>query len=75
MSDEQAARVFERFYRAEASRTRQHGGGAGLGLAIVAAIVTAHGGTASAAAHGFAGGATFVVRLPLAAIPCTKPEL
>ncbi|GAB3867408.1 hypothetical protein GCM10027610_121840 [Dactylosporangium cerinum] len=38
-----AARVFERLYRAEGSRSRRHGG-AGLGLAIVAAIVQAHGG-------------------------------
>ena len=36
-----AQRVFERRYRAEGSRSRRHGG-AGLGLAIVAAIVTAH---------------------------------
>jgi two-component system OmpR family sensor kinase len=38
-----AARVFERLYRADASRSRRHGG-AGLGLSIVAAIVQAHGG-------------------------------
>jgi two-component system OmpR family sensor kinase len=38
-----AVRVFERLYRAEGSRSRRHGG-AGLGLAIVAAIVQAHGG-------------------------------
>jgi two-component system OmpR family sensor kinase len=61
---EQAARVFERFYRADPSRSRAHGG-AGLGLAIVKAIVTAHGGEVSAgAAPG--GGALFTVRLPAA---------
>jgi two-component system, OmpR family, sensor kinase len=38
-----AERCFERLYRAERSRDRRHGG-AGLGLAIVAAIVQAHGG-------------------------------
>ncbi len=43
MAVEDAERVFERLYRAEGSRSRRHGG-AGLGLAIVAAIVQAHGG-------------------------------
>ena len=43
MKPEDATRVFERLYRAEGSRSRRHGG-AGLGLAIVAAIVQAHGG-------------------------------
>jgi two-component system OmpR family sensor kinase len=41
LAPEQAARVFERLYRADPSRTRA-AGGAGLGLAIVAAIVAAH---------------------------------
>ncbi len=40
---EHAARVFERFYRVDAARGRESGG-AGLGMAIVAAIVEAHGG-------------------------------
>jgi two-component system OmpR family sensor kinase len=48
MPDQDAKRVFERFYRADPSRTRA-GGGSGLGLSIVTAIVTAHGGTVSAA--------------------------
>jgi len=43
-----AARVFERFYRLDASRTRESGG-AGLGMAIVAAIVAAHRGHVSLA--------------------------
>lgn len=41
ISPEHAARVFERFYRVDASRTRDSGG-AGLGMAIVEAIVTSH---------------------------------
>jgi two-component system OmpR family sensor kinase len=43
MAPEQAVRVFERLFRADPSRQRGTGG-AGLGLSIVAAIVTAHGG-------------------------------
>lgn len=45
MSAVESSRIFERLYRADRSRARGSGtGGAGLGLAIVAAIVTAHGG-------------------------------
>jgi two-component system OmpR family sensor kinase len=55
--------VFERFWRDSASRGRDDGG-AGLGLAIVAAIVNAHGGTVEAA-NAPTGGALFTVRLPL----------
>jgi two-component system, OmpR family, sensor kinase len=56
--------LFERFWRAEPGRERGRGG-AGLGLAIVSAIVAAHGGSVTAAdADG--GGASFVVRLPSA---------
>jgi two-component system OmpR family sensor kinase len=58
------ARVFERFHRLDASRSRATGG-AGLGLSIVAAIAAAHGGTVSLrSAPG--DGATFVVELPAA---------
>jgi two-component system OmpR family sensor kinase len=58
-------RVFERFYRADPSRSRQNGG-TGLGLAIVAAIVAAHGGSVAATSP-LGGGATFTVWLPTVA--------
>lgn len=64
LSDEVLAHAFERFWRHDPSRTRDTGG-AGLGLAIVDAIVRAHGG--SVAAENVAGtGARFTIRLPSA---------
>jgi signal transduction histidine kinase len=63
LTPDQAARVFERFYRTDAARSRP-GGGSGLGLSIVAAIASAHGGRAEVdTAPGE--GATFRVLLPL----------
>jgi two-component system OmpR family sensor kinase len=65
LSQEQAERVFERFYRADQARGRKTGG-AGLGLAIVAALVGAHGGAVGVeTAPGR--GAMFWITLPLAA--------
>ncbi|MGY1702998.1 sensor histidine kinase [Geodermatophilus sp. SYSU D00697] len=62
MAPEDAARVFERFYRADPARART-AGGTGLGLAIVSALVAAHGGTVHLdTAPGR--GAAFTVRLP-----------
>jgi two-component system OmpR family sensor kinase len=55
--------LFERFWRAEGGRERGRAG-AGLGLAIVAAIVDAHDGEVEAF-NAPGGGAAFVVRLPL----------
>jgi two-component system OmpR family sensor kinase len=63
LSDEQKARVFERFYRADSARTRVTGG-SGLGLSIVAALVAAHRGEVSVTDTP-GGGATFTVTLPL----------
>ena len=60
----EAGRVFEPFFRADPSRSRSSGG-AGLGLAIVAAIVAAHGGTVSLDTAPGAG-ATFRVAIPAA---------
>jgi two-component system, OmpR family, sensor kinase len=66
LTEEQQARVFERFYRADEARTRnteREATGTGLGLAIVAAIVRAHHGVVEV--HSEPGqGATFRVVLP-----------
>jgi two-component system OmpR family sensor kinase len=69
MSQWQAERVFERFYRADPARSPASGG-SGLGLSIVAALVSAHGGRVevdTALGHGCA----FHIWLPLAA---NEPE-
>ena len=55
-------RIFERFYRADTSRTRETGG-TGLGLSIVASVVGQHGGVVTLEETP-GGGATFVVTLP-----------
>ncbi|WP_246063223.1 sensor histidine kinase [Blastococcus colisei] len=68
-----AARAFERFFRADASRARGEdgvakAGGTGLGLAIVSSLVAAHGGSVDLAT-GTGQGATFTVRLPRSGSP------
>ncbi len=55
-------RMFEPFWRSEASRSRATGG-SGLGLSVVASIASAHGGSVSAAPRD-GGGAVFELRLP-----------
>jgi len=57
-------KLFDRFYRLDASRSRAHGG-AGLGLAICRSIVEAHGGSIGATASDL-GGVRIAVSLPLA---------
>jgi signal transduction histidine kinase len=63
IADESLARVFERFARSDASRSRREGG-AGLGLSLVEAVVRAHGGTCTAQSV-LGHGSTFELRLPL----------
>ena len=64
LTPQQTERVFERFYRADAARTRKTGG-TGLGLAIVAALAAAHGGTVAVDSRP-GDGATFRITLPMA---------
>jgi signal transduction histidine kinase len=65
---EHLAHVFDRFYRADRVRARDTGG-VGLGLAIVRAIVVAHGGQVSASSQGSGQGSSFMVSLPVDAQP------
>ncbi len=67
------ASVFERFYRADWSRSRNKGGGNGLGLAIVQAIVDAHGGSVGVVDTP-GGGATVVVELPVRPRPAVAEQ-
>lgn len=60
---EDLAHVFDRFYRADRSRSRQRGG-SGLGLAIARSLVAAHGGSLTLTSEGVPGrGSTATVRL------------
>lgn len=61
----QVAHIFDRFYRADKSRSRESGG-TGLGLAIVKAIVHEHGGTITAHSAGLGRGTTISTCLPFA---------
>ena len=66
MEEESLSRVFNAFEQVETSITRQFGG-LGLGLAICKAMVEMHGGVIEAHSAGRHQGATFRIRLPLAA--------
>ncbi len=72
IANESLSRVFERFARSDASRSRREGG-AGLGLSIVAAVARAHGGTCTARSV-VGQGAVFELRFPLEDAPRADPE-
>jgi signal transduction histidine kinase len=67
---EDRERIFERFVRLDASRSRLHGG-SGLGLPIARGLVSAHDGTIDVSSSRRLGGARFVVTLPDAREPVT----
>ncbi len=68
-----ASRAFERFFRSDGVRPTDGGGGAGLGLSIVAAIAEAHGGSAGVQTKP-GEGATFTVRFPVTGPPTDAGE-
>ena len=72
MTAEQAAHIFERFYRTDGARSRARGG-TGLGLSIAASLAAAHGGDITVDTKP-GQGAAFHVRLPLAATVDSEPE-
>ncbi len=72
LPDDELARVFDRFWRNDQSRSRASGG-SGLGLSIVAAIVAAHRGTVEASRTP-GGGLTIRVALPQSGRASTSPD-
>ena len=70
---EHLPRVFERFYRADSTRSQQHGG-SGIGLAITRALVQAHDGRVQATSPGPGKGSTFTITLPTATPPATEDQ-
>lgn len=62
IAEEHVARLFERFYRVDKSRSREIGG-TGLGLAIVKHVMQSHGGSVSVVSK-FGSGCEFICRFP-----------
>lgn len=65
IAPEHLPHLFERFYRADGSRSRA-AGGTGIGLTIAKGLVELQGGTITARSEGLGKGSTFTIRLPAA---------
>ena len=63
---EHLTNIFDRFYRVDKSRSRQNGGGSGIGLTIARALIEAHGGRIWAESEGNEKGSVFTFTLPIA---------
>ena len=65
IAPEHLQRVFQRFWQADSTVTRQHGG-LGIGLALARHVVELHGGHIQAASAGPGAGTTITIVLPYA---------
>ena len=74
LTSDQLGHIFERFYRGDAARNRDHGG-SGIGLTISKALVEAHGGTLTASSAGSGFGTTLTIRLPLSTPSTSTPAV
>jgi signal transduction histidine kinase len=66
IGSEHLPHVFDRFYRVDKSRSRENGGGSGIGLTVTKSLIGAHGGTIVAESAGEGQGSTFTFTLPAA---------
>jgi two-component system sensor histidine kinase BaeS len=73
IAPEHLPRLFERFYRADPARSREDGGGTGIGLAIARSIVEGHGGRITAQSEP-GHGATFTFDLPATSAVATTTD-